>query len=86
MPNYRAILAHVLVLVWIAARSAGLPQAANNQYSEARSGRAANDLTCQQHEPEFRGESWTTKDGKSRQTKRSQSQRDCVIQPSGATS
>ena len=30
------------------------------QYDEAKSGRAANDLTCLQYEPKFRGESRTT--------------------------
>ena len=30
------------------------------QHCEAKSGRAANDLTVQQWEPQFRGESWTT--------------------------
>ena len=60
MPNYLTILAHVLASVWTTARFAGLPEAVNYQYGEARSGRAANDLTCQRHQPEFRGESWVT--------------------------
>ena len=30
------------------------------QYCEVKSARAPNDLTCQQLEAKFRGESWTT--------------------------
>ncbi len=32
----------------------------NCQHHKVRSDRAANDLTCQQYEPHFRGQSWTT--------------------------
>ncbi len=32
----------------------------NFQYDEARSGRAANDLSNQEYEAKIRGESWTT--------------------------
>ena len=41
-------------------RSNSAANGCNYQHYESKAGIAANDLTCQQYEPQFREESWTT--------------------------